>query len=91
MGIDRGFSAGFPLAMSKIIAYSFSPVECGFLGLNERSKKPSGSNVVAKPTDHSRQQNITALDLAMWGCSSAGRVPDWQSGGREFDPRQLHQ
>ena len=27
---------------------------------------------------------------APWGCSSAGRVPDWQSGGREFDPRQLH-
>lgn len=26
----------------------------------------------------------------VWGCSSAGRVPDWQSGGREFDPRQLH-
>jgi hypothetical protein len=26
-----------------------------------------------------------------WGCSSAGRVPDWQSGGHEFDPRQLHQ
>jgi hypothetical protein len=29
--------------------------------------------------------------LKVWGCSSAGRVPDWQSGGREFDPRQLHQ
>jgi hypothetical protein len=29
--------------------------------------------------------------IAAWGCSSAGRVPDWQSGGRGFDPRQLHQ
>src|ERR1017187_1136148 len=25
-----------------------------------------------------------------WGCSSAGRAPEWHSGGRQFDPVQLH-
>ena len=25
------------------------------------------------------------------GCSSAGRAPDLHSGGRRFDPDQLHQ
>ena len=25
-----------------------------------------------------------------WGCSSAGRAPEWHSGGRRFDPVQLH-
>src|SRR2546423_14722818 len=24
------------------------------------------------------------------GCSSAGRAPEWHSGGRRFDPVQLH-
>ena len=27
----------------------------------------------------------------IWGCSSAGRAPDLHSGGRRFDPDQLHQ
>ena len=27
---------------------------------------------------------------AIWGVSSAGRAPDLQSGGHEFDPRTLH-
>jgi hypothetical protein len=31
--------------------------------------------------------NISPL---LWGCSSAGRVLDWQSRGRRFDPGQLH-
>jgi hypothetical protein len=26
----------------------------------------------------------------LWGRSSTGRVPDWQSGGRRFDPDRLH-
>src|SRR5262245_7990814 len=26
-----------------------------------------------------------------WGCSSVGRAPEWHSGGRRFDPVQLHQ
>src|SRR3989442_13302117 len=26
-----------------------------------------------------------------WGCSSAGRAPALQAGGRRFDPAQLHQ
>ena len=25
-----------------------------------------------------------------WGCSSVGRAPDLHSGGRRFDPDQLH-
>jgi hypothetical protein len=25
-----------------------------------------------------------------WGCSSIGRAPEWHSGGRGFDPHQLH-
>ena len=24
-------------------------------------------------------------------CNSAGRVPEWHSGSRVFDPRQVHQ
>jgi hypothetical protein len=31
------------------------------------------------------------LDLNVWGCSSAGRAPALQAGGRRFDPDQLHQ
>ena len=27
----------------------------------------------------------------MWGCSSAGRAPDSDSGGHGFEPRHLHQ
>ncbi len=30
------------------------------------------------------------LRLIPWGCSSAGRAPGSQSGGRGFDPRHLH-
>ena len=26
-----------------------------------------------------------------WGCSSVGRAPDLQAGGRQFEPDQLHQ
>lgn len=26
----------------------------------------------------------------MWGCSSAGRAPQWHCGGRQFEPDQLH-
>ena len=32
-----------------------------------------------------------ALARLKWGCSSAGRAPDLHSGGRRFDPDQLHQ
>ena len=38
-----------------------------------------------------KNQRETRRIFEVWGCSSAGRVPDWQSGGHEFDPRQLHQ
>src|SRR5512144_1994559 len=31
------------------------------------------------------------LRISDWGCSSAGRAPEWHSGGRRFDPVQLHQ
>src|SRR6476619_6772595 len=30
-------------------------------------------------------------DESQRGCSSAGRAPDLHSGGRRFDPDQLHQ
>jgi hypothetical protein len=34
----------------------------------------------------------TGLDSNFFrGCSSAGRAPDLHSGGRRFDPDQLHQ
>ena len=26
-----------------------------------------------------------------WGCSSVGRAPALQAGGRQFEPDQLHQ
>jgi hypothetical protein len=28
--------------------------------------------------------------LSLWGCSSIGRAPALQEGGRRFDPVQLH-
>ena len=42
------------------------------------------------------QNSLTILGLYCykirhWGCSSAGRVLDWQSRGRGFNPLQLHQ
>ena len=31
------------------------------------------------------------MDVAkFWVCSSPGRAPDLHSGGREFDPLQIH-
>ena len=30
------------------------------------------------------------LNLFIWGCSSVGRAPALQAGGRRFDPGQLH-
>ena len=30
-------------------------------------------------------------DLEIWGCSSAGRAPALQAGGREFETHHLHQ
>ena len=35
-------------------------------------------------------QSFCNMDNPRWGCSSAGRVLDWQSRGRGFDPHQLH-
>jgi hypothetical protein len=35
--------------------------------------------------------NICILkNSQIWGCSSAGRAPEWHSGGQGFDPPQLH-
>ena len=31
------------------------------------------------------------VDAEKWGCSSAGRAPALQAGGREFEPHHLHQ
>ena len=33
----------------------------------------------------------TLAPLLTWGCSSIGRALEWHSGGRRFDPDQLHQ
>ena len=38
----------------------------------------------------SRMQG-TKQTTPIWGCSSVGRAPDLHSGGRQFDPDQLHQ
>ena len=29
--------------------------------------------------------------VKFWGCSSVGRAPALQAGGRQFEPDQLHQ
>ncbi len=34
---------------------------------------------------------VSVLRVSIRGCSSAGRAPDLHSGGRRFDPDQLHQ
>src|SRR3954464_8785817 len=36
-------------------------------------------------------QEWLLLQAEQRGCSSAGRAPDLHSGGRRFDPDQLHQ
>lgn len=38
-----------------------------------------------------RQNILIFLQIYFyWGRSSAGRAPEWHSGGHEFDPRRLH-
>jgi hypothetical protein len=32
----------------------------------------------------------TSWAFSFWGCSSVGRAPVLQAGGRRFDPDQLH-
>ena len=41
--------------------------------------------------ERSQEPEVPAPDFEARGCSSAGRAPDLHSGGRRFDPDQLHQ
>ena len=44
-------------------------------------------------TKQSREtfKNLLLICMKRWGRSSAGRAPEWHSGGQEFDPLRLHQ
>ena len=55
------------------------------------STEAGDGKTAAYSDSRKKRESVTTSDSTEWGCSSAGRVPDWQSGGREFDPRQLHQ
>ena len=35
-------------------------------------------------------RSLCVSSRTSWGLSSAGRAPDWQSGGHRFDPDRLH-
>ena len=40
---------------------------------------------------HGRKRKTVALKQKKRGCSSVGRAPALQAGGRRFEPSQLHQ
>ena len=44
----------------------------------------------SKKIDNLSFSVLNVLMLLEGGCSSAGRAPEWHSGGRRFDPVQLH-
>jgi hypothetical protein len=52
----------------------------------------SASNLsCTSSSNSSRSRTCSAAGRDRRGCSSAGRAPDLHSGGRRFDPDQLHQ
>src|SRR5947207_5446022 len=46
---------------------------------------------VQSPRNFAALGALVSVLPAAWGCSSIGRAPEWHSGGRRFDPDQLHQ
>ena len=36
-------------------------------------------------------RSLSNESAKFWGCSSVGRAPALQAGGRQFEPDQLHQ
>ena len=40
---------------------------------------------------HRRDRGLGIQCAKFWGCSSVGRAPALQAGGRQFEPDQLHQ
>ena len=36
-------------------------------------------------------RSLSKESAKFWGCSSVGRAPALQAGGRQFEPDQLHQ
>ena len=56
--------------------------------------RPWYRDTVESASPRARNFDALAALAAMrfcWGCSSIGRAPEWHSGGRRFDPDQLHQ
>src|SRR6188768_2573066 len=58
--------------------------------------RPSGlptpeplAHFLGESTRHPR--SLCVSTRTSWGLSSAGRAPDWQSGGHRFDPDRLHE
>jgi hypothetical protein len=75
----------------------FANVECRMLvaenGLRpERVQRSALSIQPLRPADDTRIGLIFIFHLSSFprGCSSVGRAPDLHSGGRRFDPDQLH-
>ncbi len=44
-----------------------------------------------RSVDSPARIRLAEKSASAWGCSSVGRAPEWHSGGRRFDPDQLHQ
>ena len=65
------------LAQTRIIPYS---QRFGF----------SHAHRLCRDCSYFREQSIRIVEL-LWACSSAGRAPALQAGGRRFDPGHVHQ
>ncbi len=87
------------------IRYSTEPYCSGTPGRRYRRSSLVKMRLTAKNAKKKRQSNLhwnyelTFFGIGsnfypeireLWGCSSVGRASGWQSGGRRFDPVQLH-
>src|SRR5262245_7008663 len=61
----------------------------------DRTTAPAGAGAVTclalRGSLRRMSPRSTEKCRARWGCSSAGRAPESHSGGRRFDPVQLHE
>jgi hypothetical protein len=67
-----------------------SPVRLPVSPLRHGNKYKKNDSVCQSKLNLTRYFVLCYFEFS-WGCSSAGRAPEWHSGGRRFDPVQLHQ
>ena len=77
-----------PDSPRRISSYK-KPSRCSPLDLNEfPSRFRELASGISRPIG---LEKISLRGCGLRGCSSVGRAPDLHSGGRRFDPDQLHQ